>query len=63
MVENVLTWPAGAQIGDWRRPKQHPDLLGSVECALCIERVTGIEPASRAWELHDIRRTGHEQRF
>jgi len=25
--------------------------------AFMMERVTGIEPASRAWELHDMRRT------
>jgi hypothetical protein len=34
----------------------HKELL--VTWAFVMERVTGIEPASRAWELHGMHRTG-----
>ena len=37
------------------RPQQRNRM--TLNWPFMVERVTGIEPASRAWELHDIART------
>ena len=58
------------RVAESLRPQTHllwwrqADLLGHLQItyksltrAFIVDRATGVEPASRAWELHDVART------